>query len=132
MRTTMKYLVDTHILIWAVANTRMLSPSAKSILSDETSEFFFSAASIWEIALKCAKHPDDMPLSAADARHEFLVAGFKELQIDSGAAVAVGALPTIHGDPFDRLLIAQSRVSGMKFLTHDHLIAPYGENVVMV
>ena len=128
----MKYLVDTHILIWAVANMRMLSSSAKSILADETSEFFFSAASVWEIALKCAKHPDDMPLSAADARREFLAAGFRELKIDSKAAVGVGALPSIHGDPFDRLLIAQSRVNGMKFLTHDHLIASYGENVVMV
>jgi PIN domain nuclease of toxin-antitoxin system len=128
----MKYLVDTHILIWAVANTHMLSASAKSILSDATSEFFFSAASIWEIALKCAKHPDVMPLSAADARREFLAAGFKELKIDSESAVAVGTLPLIHGDPFDRLLIAQSRVNGMKFLSHDHLIAPYDENVVMV
>ncbi len=128
----MKYLVDTHILIWAVANTQMLSSSAKSILSDGTSDFFFSAASIWEIALKCVKHPDVMPLSAADARREFLAAGFKELTVDSDAAVATSALPNIHGDPFDRLLIAQSRVHGMKFLTHDHLIEPYGENVVMV
>ena len=128
----MKYLVDTHLLIWAVANTHMLSSVAKSILSDATSEFFFSVASIWEIALKCAKHPDDMPLSAADARREFIAAGFKELTIDSDAAVAISALPSIHGDPFDRLLIAQSRVSGLKFLTHDHLIAPYGGNVVMV
>ncbi len=132
MIPSMKYLVDTHILIWAVANTSRLPPAAKKILSDPTGEFHFSAASAWEIALKHAKRPADIPLSARDARQEFLAAGFQELGVDSEAAAAVDDLPRIHGDPFDRLLIAQSRQSGMILLTHDHLLAPYGENIVTV
>ena len=131
MSVAMRYLVDTHMLIWAVANTARLSAVAKGILSNPSNEFYFSAASIWEIALKHAKHPLDIPLSAQDAKCEFLNAGFIELRIDSDAASAVGDLPLIHGDPFDRLLISQSRRLGMLFLTHDHLIEPYGENVVM-
>lgn len=128
----MRYLVDTHILIWAVANTQRLPPAAREILSDPADEFHFSAASIWEIALKHAKRPADIPLSARDAREEFLAAGFRELGIDSESAAAVDDLPRIHGDPFDRLLIAQSRRFGMTLLTHDHLLAPYGENIVTV
>ena len=128
----MRYLVDTHILIWAVANTARLPSAAREILSDPTGEFHFSAASVWEIALKHAKRPADIPLSARDARREFLAAGFRELVIDSETAAAVDDLPRIHGDPFDRLLIAQSRRFGMTLLTHDHLLAPYGENIVTV
>lgn len=132
MNAAMRYLVDTHVLIWAVANTPRLSPAARDILSTPSHEFYFSAASIWEIALKHLKHPLDIPLSAQDAKREFLDAGFRELTIDSDAASAVGDLPPIHGDPFDRLLISQSRRSGMLFLTHDHLIKPYGGNIVMI
>lgn len=132
MSVAMRYLVDTHVLIWAVANTARLSATAKDILSNPSNEFYFSAASIWEIALKHSKHPLDIPLSAQDAKREFLDAGFRELRIDSDAAATVSDLPLIHGDPFDRLLISQSRRSGMLFITHDHLIEPYGENIVMV
>ena len=72
----MKYLVDTHLLIWTVLNSSKLSDRARAVLSQTNGEYCFSAASIWEIALKRAKHPDQFPLSAREARELFLAAGF--------------------------------------------------------
>ena len=123
----MKYLVDTHLLIWTVLNSSKLSDKARAVLDQANGEYYFSAASIWEIALKRTKHPDLFPMSAREARELFLAAGFAELDVSSSHCAAVDALPPIHGDPFDRLLIAQALSEGMKLVTHDRMIVQYGD-----
>lgn len=128
----MKYLVDTHLAIWSVANSAKLSKKALSVLGDSRVRFFFSAASIWEIAIKRAKHADEIPFEADDARKLFHEAGYRELAVTASHAAAVERLPSIHADPFDRILVAQAQIEGMNLLTHDSIIPAYGTFVVKV
>ena len=128
----MKYLVDTHLLIWTVLNSSKLSDGARAVLGQTNGEYCFSAASIWEIALKRMKHPDQFPMSAREARELFLAAGFEELGVASDHCAAVEGLPPIHGDPFDRILIAQALSEGMKLVTHDRMVVQYGDVAVDV
>ena len=128
----MDYLVDTHLAIWSVADSRKLSAEAATIMRDSRFRFFFSAASVWEIAIKRARHPDEIPFGADQARRLFLEAGYRELPVNSRHSAAVENLPPIHADPFDRMLVAQARTEDMKLLTHDHVIPQYGDFVVRV
>ena len=77
----MKYLVDTHLAIWSVADSGKLSAKAAELMRDDSSIFFVSAASVWEIAIKRAKHPEDVPIGAEEARNLFLEAGYRELPV---------------------------------------------------
>lgn len=128
----MKYLVDTHLAIWSVADSRKLSATAVKIMGDGRALFFFSAASVWEIAIKRAKRPEEIPLCADEARRLFAEAGYRELPVTSRHSAAVERLPPIHADPFDRMLVAQAQTEGMILLTHDHVIPQYGDFVVKV
>jgi PIN domain nuclease of toxin-antitoxin system len=128
----MKLLVDTHLLIWSTTNPSKLSEAARKMLTDDESECYFSSASIWEIAIKHRKNPDDMPISAETARLIFEESGCTELPVFSRHSAEVENLPSIHADPFDRMLVAQARVEGMKLITHDGTIPMYGEFVVKV
>ena len=128
----MKCLVDTHVLIWSVVDSKKLSKVAKAILGDGENECFFSAASVWEIALKHSKHPEDIPIGAEDARQMFLKAGYLELVVSARHSSFVDQLPRIHLDPFDRMLVAQAQLEGMQLVTHDHVIPQYGPFVVRV
>ena len=128
----MKYLVDTHVLIWAVLNSSKLPPRARELLSDASSEYYFSTASIWEIAIKRAKNPDKIPIAAQEALALFTQSGFRELAISSRHAIATGELPEIHNDPFDRMLLAQAKTEDMHLLTHDGPMAAYGDFVISV
>ncbi len=128
----MKYLVDTHLAIWSVSDSRKLSPNAVRVLRDEQSSFFVSAASVWEIAIKHARRPEDIPLGADEARRLFAEAGYRELPVTSRNSAAVECLPPIHDDPFDRMLVAQAQTEGLRLLTHDHVIPQYGDFVVEV
>ncbi len=128
----MKCLVDTHLAIWSVADSGKLSKKATAILRDDRIRFYFSAASIWEIAIKRAKHPEEIPIGADEARNLFLEAGYRELPVTSYHAASVESLPAIHADPFDRILVAQAKIEGMRLLTHDHILPGYGDFVVEV
>ena len=128
----MRYLVDTHVLIWAVSCSEKLSAVARRALAQVDGSYFFSPVSVWEIAIKHGKHPDDMPMTGMEAARLFREAGFRELKPDAAQCAAVEDLPPIHADPFDRLLIAQAESMGMKLITHDHLIAGYGDVALVV
>ena len=128
----MKYLVDTHLAIWSVADSGKLSAKAAKMMGDAGSVFFFSAASIWEIAIKQAKHPEDIPIAAEEARNLFLEAGYREMPVLSPHSILAGRLPPFHADPFDRMLVAQAKSEGMKLLTHDRVIPQYGDFVIRV
>jgi PIN domain nuclease of toxin-antitoxin system len=121
----MKLLLDTHVLLWAAGQPDRLPAAARALLDDPGNELMFSAASLWEVAIKCGLGRDDFQLDARLLRRGLLDNGYRELPITSEHAVAIDGLPAIHKDPFDRLLVAQSMVEGIVLLTVDPLVAQY-------
>ena len=121
----MKLLLDTHVLIWAAGLPDRLSANARELIADADNELFFSAASLWEIAIKSGLGREDFTVDARLLRRGLLDNGYSELPVASEHAVAIDGLPPIHRDPFDRLLIAQAMVEGITLLTADELVARY-------
>lgn len=125
----MRLLLDTHIFLWAVADSTLLRSSARRWI-ESADEVFVSAASIWEIAIKARlgkidADPDELEAAIA-------ASGFSELPVRARHAKGVVALPLHHADPFDRLLVAQAIAEPMWLLTADAALAPYSELVLMV
>ncbi len=121
----MKILLDTHLLLWAASASGRIPQAARDLIDSPDSEPFFSAVSIWEVAIKAGlKHRrlDVEPLVLED---HLLRNGYQELPVRSVHGAAVATLPRIHNDPFDRLLIAQALVEGMELLTVDRVVASY-------
>ncbi|WP_420606871.1 type II toxin-antitoxin system VapC family toxin [Novosphingopyxis sp.] len=119
----MRLLFDTHLLIWlGTQPDRFPSGLLDEIESTET---LFSPISIWEIAIKFAKRRDDFPYDPTVVAQRLLDAGWVELSFEIHHAVAVGALPEIHGDPFDRALVAQAQVEELTLVTADRQLADY-------
>jgi PIN domain nuclease of toxin-antitoxin system len=121
----LKILFDTHLLLWAAAGSRRLPKRVRKLLEDPATEPVFSAASVWEVAIKSGLGRNDFQADARLFRRGLLDNGYTELLITSAHAVAAGALPAIHRDPFDRMLIAQSQVEGISLLTVDSVVAEY-------
>lgn len=121
----MKLLLDTHILLWAAGQLPQLPAVARSLLEDTSNEVMFSSASLWEIAIKRGLGRQDFRVDPRLLRRALLDNGYSEVPITSEHAVTVDGLPTIHKDPFDRILIAQSIVEGIVLLTADPILARY-------
>ncbi len=129
----MKLLLDTHIAVWIVEDNVALTAKARALLTQDDAEIYASAATIWEIAIKSALRAgrkDNFNFTAQQAHELFVESGLKMLDINAQHAAAISALPAIHADPFDRLMIAQAMCENMKFLTHDHVLAAYGEQII--
>lgn len=121
----MKFLLDTHLLLWAVAGSDRLPEAARTAIREPANEPFFSAASLWEIAIKHGLGRVDFRVDPFVLRRTMLESGYTELPITGAHAVAAGKLPPIHRDPFDRMLIAQAVVAGMVLMTGDPEVAQY-------
>lgn len=121
----MKLLLDTHLLLWAALDPYKLSASALTLLEADDSELFFSAASLWEIAIKSALERANFQVDPRVLRRGLLDNGYTELPITSEHAVAVSSLPSLHKDPFDRMLVAQATVEGITLLTSDAIVSQY-------
>lgn len=121
----MKLLLDTHLLLWAAGSPDQLSAVARPLLEDPANELLFSAASLWEIAIKRGLRRSDFQVDARVLRRGLLDNGYQELAITAEHAVSIDSLPPIHKDPFDRILIAQATVEGITLLTADALVAKY-------
>ncbi len=121
----MKLLLDTHLLLWAAGKPSHLPRAARTLLNAPTSELYFSAASLWEIAIKQNLGRKDFQVDARLLRRGLLDNGYVELPVTSEHAVAVTGLPPIHKDPFDRILVAQATVEAITLLTVDPLVARY-------
>ena len=121
----MKFVLDTHLLLWAAGRPDRLSKDALALIAAPDNELFFSAASVWEIVIKSALGRDDFKADARLLRRGLLDNGYGELSIGSEHVVAVQNLPPLHKDPFDRVLVAQAIVEGITLLTADPLIAQY-------
>lgn len=120
----MKLLLDTHVLLWAAAGSG-LSTNATALINDAGNELHFSAASIWEVAIKSALGRPEFKLDPGVFRRELLESGYAELAIAGSHAAALSALPDLHKDSFDRMLIAQAIVEGITLLTADQAILSY-------
>src|SRR5580693_9797081 len=117
----MKFLLDTQVLLWAAGEPTRLSASARRLLNDANNELLFSAASLWEVAIKRGLGREDFAVDARLLRRGLLDNGYSELPIVSDHVVAIDSLPPIHKDPFDRILVAQATVEGVTLLTSDSL-----------
>jgi len=121
----MKYLLDTHLLLWAAGQPDRLSAEAHDLLGDSGNALLFSAASLWEIAIKQTMGREDFKVDARVLRRGLLDNGYEELPITSAHAVGLDALRPIHKDPFDRILVAQAQIEGLTLLTADEQVAKY-------
>ena len=128
----MRLLVDTHLLLWAVASSRRLPRGARALIEDPANEVYYSAASIWEIAIKSALRRKDFRVDVPALLAALARMGFVELPVTGAHAARVVQLANIHRDPFDRLLVAQSVVEPLTLLTNDALLARYGDGVRVV
>ena len=122
----MKLLLDTQLLLWAAGQPERLSPAARAFLENPRNALLFSAASLWEIAIKNTLGREDFRVEPRLLRRGLLDNGYTELPITSQHAVSIDGLSPLHRDPFDRLLLAQALSEGVVLLTSDALLAQYG------
>lgn len=122
----MKFLLDTSVFLWALATPGKLNRRARELLSSEREGLFLSAASSWEISLKCGLGKLELPEPPAKYVPKWMLNwGIRALDIGHLHALAVGGLPRHHQDPFDRMLIAQAVTEGMVLLTADRMFEKY-------
>jgi PIN domain nuclease of toxin-antitoxin system len=125
----MRLLLDTHIYLWAVANSPKLKAATRRLIQ-EADEVYISAASIWEVAIKSRLGKltiDPQELAAA-----IEPSGFSELPVRASHAAAVGSMALHHNDPFDRLLLAQALAEPLRLVTADAVLAQYSDIVLLV
>jgi len=120
-----KLLLDTQLLLWAAGQPERLSAAARKLLNNRRNELLFSAASLWEIAIKNTLGREDLHVEPRLLRRGLLDNGYTELPITSQHAVNIDSLPPLHKDPFDHLLLAQAMTEGITLLTGDAQLARY-------
>ncbi len=118
-----RILLDTHVLLWWLADDARLGSKTRKIIEDERNEIFVSAATTWEVSIKKSlgkvTAPDDLDGIVEDE-------GFSKLCISLYHGQAAGQLPYHHRDPFDRMLVAQAQAEGLFLITADLHIPLYG------
>lgn len=128
----MNILLDTHILLWAAGNPGRLPEQARALIEDRENALYFSAASLWEIAIKRGLGRTDFEADPRLLRRGLMDNGYAELPVNGAHAAALDQLPPIHKDPFDRILIAQSIVEGLMLVTADEMIGRYSGPIRLV
>lgn len=131
----MEFLLDTHIILWTMFKPYNLSQKAIDILCNSKNKFYYSIASMWEIAIKHRKHPQVITRSGTEFMHYCEAMGFIKLPIDDRHVCALETLHEKeenkgHADPFDRILLAQAKGDDMTLLTHDNKFSFYDESYV--
>ena len=121
----MTLLLDTQILLWAVNQPDRLPAAVRTLLTNPQNDLLFSPASLWEIAIKNTMRRDDFQVDPRVLRRGLLENGYAELPITSEHAIGIDLLPTLHKDPFDRLLLSQALCEGVTLLTSDTQLAKY-------
>ncbi len=124
----MKVLLDTHILLWWLADDRRLSKMARTVLADPANEVFVSVVSLWELAIKTASGKLDV--SVAEVAAVLKEGDYSVLPVHERHVLSLAGLPPHHGDPFDRMLIAQAMADSLRLLTQDRVLARYGDPVL--
>jgi PIN domain nuclease of toxin-antitoxin system len=129
----LRILLDTHVALWAIAKTARLPADIAALIADPANTIVVSAVSVWEITIRHALsrgRSDDVALSGSQALNYFRAAGFQFLSVSAEHAAAVERLPRLHGDPFDRLLVAQALSEPLRLVTHDRSVAAYSDTVI--
>ncbi len=126
------WLLDTHILLWALSNPERLDQSTRLLTFDPGEDVMFSAVNIWEIAIKSALGKVDFAFDASEIALEARRVGFDALPVLSSAAARVAHLMLLHRDPFDRLLIAKAIDSGARLITADRQLPAYSDLVTLI
>lgn len=124
----MNLLLDTHVLLWALAEPRRLPSAASAAIRHPDNRVFFSAASTWEIAIKVSlgKLVADVRAVARAASD----ADFDELPISVAHSLLVRDLPPHHRDPFDRILVAQAMEEGLTLVSRDPVLRAYDVRIL--
>jgi PIN domain nuclease of toxin-antitoxin system len=125
----MRVLLDTHVLLWALAQPHRLDAERRATIESGATEVLFSVASIWEIAIKAGLGRADFVVKPSEIARTAVETGFVELVIRSDAAALVAELPLYHRDPFDRVLVAQAMVEPATLYTADDRLGRYSELV---
>jgi PIN domain nuclease of toxin-antitoxin system len=130
----LKLLLDTHIALWAVEDNPRLTRAARDIINAAQSELFVSVVSLWEIAIKhtLVRGKQSMPMPVSDAQRYFAASGFEIVPATAAHVMALEDLPRLHGDPFDRLIVATSLSEPFRLVTHDQQLAAYGPTIIVV
>lgn len=126
----MTLLVDTHAFLWFVAGDARLSTTARRAMEQHEDDWAISAASVWEMAIKCRLGRLTLPSAVSDYFDEKVRAGLRVLAIEWTHAAAVERLPDRHHDPFDRLIVAQALTEGLEIVTRDLVFREYGATVI--
>jgi PIN domain nuclease of toxin-antitoxin system len=124
--------LDTHLLLWAAGSPERLPARACELILDEANELLFSSASFWEIVIKLGLGRQDLRIDPLRLRRLLVANGYSEVAVTTDHALAVGSLPLLHKDPFDRILLAQAKSEGLCLLTVDRQMAAYGDSVIEV
>lgn len=119
----MRLLIDTHVLLWWLADDAALTREMRELITDEGTDIYVSAASGWEISIKRTAGKLNSP---GDLAQQIEGSGFHHVDVSIAHACAAGALPQHHGDPFDRMLVAQAMLEGLTIATRDRRISLYG------
>ncbi len=125
----MRILLDTHVLLWAAGAPERIPERTRVLLESESNELVFSSASIWEVVIKRGLGREDFRVDPERLRRLLVAHGYVELPVTSDHALGVIALPRLHNDPFDRILLAQARAEELHLLTADRKLLRYGSPV---
>ena len=128
----MNLLLDTHILLWAAFDQRKIGAVARTLIANPVNTLWFSVASLWEVAIKRGLDRPSFQVEAGVLRAGLLSSGYSELSVEGRHVLGLSVLPRHHGDPFDRILIAQAAAEGMRLLTVDRVLEAYGGPVMLV
>mgnify|MGYP000232789743 CR=1 FL=1 len=118
----MRLLLDTHVAFWWFNDVDRVGHDARAAIQDPANDVWMSAASVWEVGIKRAVGRLEIPTPLDEAARG---TGVMELAVTWAHARTAAELPLLHGDPFDRMLIAQARVEGLVLVTRDPLVRQY-------
>jgi PIN domain nuclease of toxin-antitoxin system len=122
MKNSMKYLLDTHVILWWFTTPEKIRPKARKIIRDKANSIFISSASFWEMAIKKSLGRLTLPHNLLEAA---ALESFTILPIMPEEGLGVADLPALHSDPFDRLLVMQAKLNNLIIITRDDKIAEY-------
>lgn len=123
-------LLDTNVGVWLIFEPHQVPAATRELLRRKAATTFFSAASLWELSIKEAS--GKLPYKTASVFDELLEYGFTELPVRARHGIEAGRLPRHHGDPFDRLLIAQARLEGLRLVTSDGQMKKYDVDLLQI
>ena len=127
----MNLLFDTHVLLWAAGSPERISRRVRTLIENRENGLVFSVASIWEIVIKRSLGRRDFRVDPQRLRRKLVENGYDELPIGGEHVLGVAALPAVHQDPFDRLLLAQAIHEGLALVTADRALARYPASIVV-